>query len=44
MAAKTAFVLEGFNIRISEDWVMETVSQAFNEDPSRPMVRVNIWG
>jgi hypothetical protein len=23
MAAKTAFVLEGFNIRVSEDWVVE---------------------
>jgi hypothetical protein len=22
MAAKTAFVLEGFNIRVSEDWVV----------------------
>jgi hypothetical protein len=25
MAVKTAFVLEGFNIRVSEDWVVETV-------------------
>ena len=33
MAAKTAFVLEGFNIRVSEDWV---VADAVEQNRSRP--------
>jgi hypothetical protein len=38
MAVKTAFVLEGFNIRVSEDWVVAEAAQQNRSPPALPLL------